>query len=48
MTETTEKVEQVNKALLDKAGKYLTFTLGSEEYGPGCLKPCQPSRKYIL
>jgi len=38
MTETTEKVEQVNKALLDKAGKYLTFTLGSEEYGLEILK----------
>lgn len=38
MTETTEKVEQVNKALLDKAGKYLTFALGSEEYGLEILK----------
>jgi purine-binding chemotaxis protein CheW len=38
MADVTEKVEQVNKALLDKAGKYLTFTLGSEEYGLEILK----------
>ena len=38
MADIAEKVEQVNKALLDKAGKYLTFTLGSEEYGLEILK----------
>ena len=38
MTTATEQVEQVNKALLDKAGKYLTFALGSEEYGLEILK----------
>ena len=38
MADVTEKVEQINKALLDKAGKYLTFTLGSEEYGLEILK----------
>ena len=34
--ETT--LEQVNKALLDKAGKYLTFALGKEQYGLEILK----------
>lgn len=33
MSDVTTKVEQVNKALLDKEGKYLTFALGPEEYG---------------
>ena len=31
-------LEQVNKALLDKEGKYLTFALGAEEYGLEILK----------
>ena len=31
-------LEQVNQALLDKAGKYLTFALGPEEYGLEILK----------
>ncbi len=31
-------LEQVNKALLDKAGKYLTFALGKEQYGLEILK----------
>ena len=31
-------LEQVNEALLDKAGKYLTFALGKEQYGLGILK----------
>jgi len=34
--ETT--LEQVNKALLDKEGKYLTFALANEEYGLEILK----------
>jgi purine-binding chemotaxis protein CheW len=38
MSETTTKVEQVNKALLEKEGKYLTFALGHEEYGLEILK----------
>ena len=35
---TTEQIEQVNKALLNKAGKYLTFALGKEQYGLEILK----------
>ena len=31
-------LEQVNKALLEKEGKYLTFALGPEEYGLEILK----------
>jgi purine-binding chemotaxis protein CheW len=38
MTDTTAQIEQVNKALLDREGKYLTFALGSEEYGLEILK----------
>lgn len=38
MVEIAEKIEQVNKALLEKEGKYLTFALGSEEYGLEILK----------
>ena len=38
MVDIAEKVEQVNKALLDKAGKYLTFALGKEQYGLEILK----------
>ncbi|MHC4756277.1 MAG: chemotaxis protein CheW, partial [Planctomycetota bacterium] len=38
MVEIAEKVDQVNKALLDKAGKYLTFALGKEQYGLEILK----------
>ena len=38
MSTTTEQMEQVNKALLDKAGKYLTFALGKEQYGLEILK----------
>ena len=34
----TAQIEQVNKALLEKAGKYLTFTLGKEQYGLEILK----------
>ncbi len=38
MSTATEQIEQVNKALLDKAGKYLTFALGPEQYGLEILK----------
>ncbi len=38
MSEVATKIEQVNKALLDKEGKYLTFALGPEEYGLEILK----------
>ncbi len=38
MSEVTTKVEQVNKALVNKEGKYLTFALGPEEYGLEILK----------
>ena len=34
----TSQIEQVNKALVDKAGKYLTFSLGQEQYGLEILK----------
>jgi purine-binding chemotaxis protein CheW len=38
MTELTEKMDQAAKAMADKEGKYLTFTLAEEEYGIGILK----------
>ena len=38
MSEVTTKVERVNKALVNKEGKYLTFALGPEEYGLEILK----------
>ena len=38
MTNVAEQVEQVNSALTGKEGKYLTFALGSEEYGLEILK----------
>ncbi len=38
MSTATEQLEQVNKALLEKDGKYLTFALGCEEYGLEILK----------
>ena len=38
MAENTAQIEQVNKALLEKEGKYLTFALGHEEYGLEILK----------
>lgn len=34
----TAQIEQVNKALVEKEGKYLTFALGPEEYGLEILK----------
>ena len=38
MAEVTSQMERVNKVLLDKEGKYLTFALASEEYGLEILK----------
>ena len=38
MAEETAHLEQLNTALLDKEGKYLTFALGPEEYGLEILK----------
>ena len=36
--EITHKMDQAVKAMTDKEGKYLTFTLANEEYGIGILK----------
>ncbi len=38
MTETAEKMDHAEKAMADREGKYLTFTLADEEYGIGILK----------
>ncbi len=38
MTEVSTQIEQVNKAVQDREGKYLTFALGAEEYGLEILK----------
>jgi purine-binding chemotaxis protein CheW len=38
MTHADEKIDQAVKAMTDKEGKYLTFTLAEEEYGIGILK----------
>ena len=38
MTKVTESVDQAVKAMADKEGKYLTFSLSDEEYGIGILK----------
>ncbi len=38
MADATAQIEQVNKALMEKEGKYLTFALGPEEYGLEILK----------
>ena len=38
MAESTVQIDQVNKALVEKEGKYLTFALGPEEYGLEILK----------
>ncbi len=38
MTESTETMDQAVKAMADREGKYLTFTLADEEYGIGILK----------
>jgi len=38
MSEVDEKIDQAVKAMADKEGKYLTFSLAEEEYGIGILK----------
>ena len=38
MTELTEAMDQAVKAVSEKEEKYLTFSLGEEEYGIGILK----------
>ena len=38
MNDTTETMDQAVKAMADKEGKYLTFSLANEEYGIGILK----------
>jgi purine-binding chemotaxis protein CheW len=38
MAELTEKMDQAVKAMVDKEGKYLTFSMANEEYGIGILK----------
>jgi len=38
MSHTTEKMDQALKAMANKEGKYLTFSLANEEYGIGILK----------
>lgn len=38
MAEATARTEQAANVLLDKEGKYLTFALGTEEYGLEILK----------
>lgn len=38
MAELTETMDQAVKAMKDREGKYLTFSLANEEYGVGILK----------
>ncbi len=38
MTELTKTMDQAVKAIAEREGKYLTFTLAEEEYGIGILK----------
>jgi purine-binding chemotaxis protein CheW len=38
MSETTTRTQELNKAIMEKEGKYLTFALASEEYGLEILK----------
>ena len=38
MSEFNEKIDQAVKAMADREGKYLTFSLADEEYGIGILK----------
>ncbi len=38
MTQLTETMDQAVKAIVEKEGKYLTFSLAGEEYGIGILK----------
>ncbi len=38
MTELAETMDQAVKVMVDREGKYLTFTMADEEYGIGILK----------
>ncbi len=38
MNESTEKMDQAVKVIVEREGKYLTFSLADEEYGIGILK----------
>ncbi|MCF8130380.1 MAG: chemotaxis protein CheW, partial [Deltaproteobacteria bacterium] len=38
MAEASKVLDQVVKAVVEKEGKYLTFSLADEEYGIGILK----------
>jgi purine-binding chemotaxis protein CheW len=38
MSETATRTQQLNEAIVEKEGKYLTFALGPEEYGLEILK----------
>jgi purine-binding chemotaxis protein CheW len=38
MSETIARTQQLNKAIMEKEGKYLTFALANEEYGLEILK----------
>ena len=38
MSDETRTMDQAVKSMADKEGKYLTFTLGGEDYGIGILK----------
>jgi len=38
MSDETKTINQAVKAMMDKEGKYLTFSLAGEEYGIGILK----------
>lgn len=38
MAETTDTMDKAVKEIIDREGKYLTFTLAEEEYGLGILK----------
>jgi len=47
MAENAAQLEQMNKAVLGKAGKYLTFALGKEQYGLEILKEILKVREII-
>ncbi len=38
MTEPTEIIDQATKAMAEREGKYLTFSMAEEEYGIGIIK----------
>lgn len=38
MTKTTKVIDQTVKAMVEREGKYLTFSMADEEYGIGILK----------